>query len=189
MCSGTSKLPPVYEASLSRSSGEIRYSLPIFFDLSWPGEKLAALGPRPRVHLTRFHGVLGEDAVHGAQKTVKPPVEALHEAPSKVAETERIPSSIPKDVAQYSVGKFTVQVGSFANKVEAEKKSSELVDKGYRAFVIPAHVKGKSWFRVSVGLFATEKEAKECFDASYLSENRTSQFMLSVLLLKDPKSF
>ncbi len=73
----------------------------------------------------------------------------------------RRPTSLPKDVAQYSVGKYTVQVASFATEQEARQRANELKEKGYSAFFVPAQVKGKSWYRVSVGLFANENEAKE----------------------------
>lgn len=76
------------------------------------------------------------------------------------AET-RTPSSLPKDVAQYSVGKFTVQVASFGTETEAKERAENLKKSGYSAFYVPANVKGKTWYRVSVGLFATEKEAKD----------------------------
>lgn len=76
-----------------------------------------------------------------------------------VQKTNRIPSSLPKNVAQYTVGKFTVQVASFADEGEAQKIASDLKTKGYSAFYIPALVKGKTWFRVSVGQFSTQKEA------------------------------
>ena len=79
--------------------------------------------------------------------------------------TERVPSSLPKNVAQYTVGKFTVQVASYADEGEAQKLASDLKTKGYSAFYVPANVKGKTWFRVSVGQFATPKEA-----ASYRAE-------------------
>ncbi|MDG0815408.1 SPOR domain-containing protein [Bdellovibrio svalbardensis] len=77
----------------------------------------------------------------------------------------RVPSSLPKDVAAYTVGKFTVQVASYADEAEAQKFASDLKDKGYSAFYVPANIKGKTWFRVSVGQFATPKEA-----ASYRAE-------------------
>lgn len=73
----------------------------------------------------------------------------------------RIPSSIPKDINQYSVGKFTVQVGAYAKEEEAQKIAGDLKAKGFSAFYIPATVKGQTWFRVSVGLFATPKEAQD----------------------------
>jgi septal ring-binding cell division protein DamX len=77
----------------------------------------------------------------------------------------RIPSSLPQNVAQYSVGKFTVQVAAYADEAEAQKFASDLKTKGYSAFYVPANIKGKTWFRVSVGQFATSKEA-----ASYRTE-------------------
>lgn len=84
---------------------------------------------------------------------------AHHQDPTSEA-PDRNPSSIPKDVAQYSVGKFTVQVASFASRADAEKRAEELAEKGHKSFVVPAVVKGRSWFRVSLGLFASESEAK-----------------------------
>lgn len=79
----------------------------------------------------------------------------------KVEKDTRVPSSIPKDVGQYSAGKFTVQVGSYAKEEEAQKIAGDLKSKGFSAFYIPATVKGQTWFRVSVGLFATPKEAQD----------------------------
>lgn len=79
----------------------------------------------------------------------------------KVEKDNRVPSSIPKDVGQYSAGKFTVQVGSYAKEEEAQKIAGDLKSKGFSAFYIPATVKGQTWFRVSVGLFATPKEAQD----------------------------
>jgi DedD protein len=83
---------------------------------------------------------------------------------SKIVATEapkenRTPSSLPQDIAKYSVGKYTIQIASYATEDEAIKKSSSLKEKGYGAFYVPAEVKGKTRYRVNVGLFATEKEA------------------------------
>lgn len=86
------------------------------------------------------------------------PVESI----AKKAQKEtRIPSSLPKDVAQYSVGKFTVQIAAFGFEEEAKKRATELKNKGYSAFYVPATVNGKTWYRVNVGLFATQKEAQD----------------------------
>lgn len=82
------------------------------------------------------------------------PVVAAKERPKS-----RIPSSLPKEVAASTIGKFTVQIASYAEEKEAQKMAAELKEKGYSAFYVPAAVKGKTWFRVSVGLFATQKEA------------------------------
>lgn len=85
----------------------------------------------------------------------KPPEEEKHEAPAK----NRIPQSLPKEVAASSAGKFTVQVGSYPEEQEAQKISAELKDKGFSAFYVSANIKGKTYYRVSVGLFTTQKEA------------------------------
>lgn len=86
---------------------------------------------------------------------------SLEVAENKVKGTEnRVPSSLPKDVAQFAVGKFTVQVASYADEAEAQRMASDLKTKGYSAFYIPANIKGKTWYRVSVGQFATQKEAQ-----------------------------
>ena len=86
---------------------------------------------------------------------------SLEATDKKVAAKEdRLPSSLPKDVAQFAVGKFTVQVASYADEGEAQRMASDLKNKGYSAFYVPANIKGKTWFRVSVGQFATQKEAQ-----------------------------
>jgi DedD protein len=72
----------------------------------------------------------------------------------------RKPAAVPKNVAQYTQGKFTVQVASFASEDDARKRSNELQNKGFSAFYVPANVNGKTWYRVSVGQFSTETEAK-----------------------------
>lgn len=103
----------------------------------------------------------GEEEVSKPAKNLlagKAPTEnAVHKADSE----SRLPSSLPKDVAHYSVGKFTLQVAAFNSEDEAKKRAEDLKTKGYSAFYVPANVKGKTWYRVSVGLFATEKEAKD----------------------------
>ncbi len=89
----------------------------------------------------------------------KNPIATEHKATTATTKEARVPSSLPKDVAAYTVGKFTVQVASYADEAEAQKFASDLKDKGYSAFYVPANIKGKTWFRVSVGQFATPKEA------------------------------
>lgn len=76
----------------------------------------------------------------------------------KVAEKT---TTLPKEVAQSSVGKFTVQIASHPAENDAKKLAEELKKKGYAAFYVPANVKGQTYYRVSVGLFATQKEAQD----------------------------
>lgn len=109
----------------------------------------------------------------------KNPTVTEHKAPAAATKEARVPSSLPKDVAQYTVGKFTVQVASYADEAEAQKFASDLKDKGYSAFYVPATVKGKTWFRVSVGQFATPKEA-----ASYRTELLSKAKVSSAIVQK-----
>ncbi|MCB0386796.1 MAG: SPOR domain-containing protein, partial [Bdellovibrionales bacterium] len=75
--------------------------------------------------------------------------------PAKV----RTPTSVLPSVATSSVGKYTVQVASYATEDEAKAHASELKQKGWNAFYVPADVKGRTWFRVSIGLFTNQKSA------------------------------
>ncbi len=72
----------------------------------------------------------------------------------------RLPSSLPKDISQYALGKFTVQVASYNTKEEAEKRALKLKDQGYQTNVFPAKVADKMWYRVSFGLYGTNEEAQ-----------------------------
>lgn len=76
----------------------------------------------------------------------------------------RIPSSLPRNLASSPIGKYTVQVGSYPTEEEATKQTERLKKEGLSAFFVEAKVKAgdttKTWYRVSVGLFATKKEAE-----------------------------
>jgi len=91
----------------------------------------------------------------------KAPSAPIAQEEKKAEKETRVPSSVPKDVGQYSAGKFTVQVGAYAKEEEAQKIAGDLKAKGFSAFYIPATVKGQTWYRVSVGLFATPREAQD----------------------------
>jgi cell division septation protein DedD len=112
------------------------------------------------------HGVAVAPVAKTVMNEAQPlkPAERMAEGRSPVVAnppkaTSRIPSSLPKEAATSAVGKYTVQIASFASEKEAQKKAAELKDKGYSAFYVAAKIKGQSWFRVSVGLFTTQKEA------------------------------
>ncbi len=82
-------------------------------------------------------------------------------APAPDAKEERKPMSILPSVSAAAVGKYTVQVASYADENEAKNHAANLKGKGWNAFYIPADVQGKTWYRVSVGLFTTAKSATE----------------------------
>lgn len=80
-------------------------------------------------------------------------------APSANMPAPRKPSSMLPGFAQTAVGKFTVQIASYATEKEAEVHAKDLKDKGFSAFYIPADVNKQTWYRVSVGLFSNQKSA------------------------------
>lgn len=86
------------------------------------------------------------------------PAAKLREHNPPIAET-RVPTSLPKDVGQFQPAKFTVQVAAYTDEGEAKKLATDLKGQGYSAFYVPSLVKGKTYYRVSVGQFATQQEA------------------------------
>lgn len=55
---------------------------------------------------------------------------------------------------------YTVQVGSYRNKSNADTYAVQLREKGYEVHVVEALVKGNTYFRVWVGKYPTIEEAK-----------------------------
>lgn len=74
--------------------------------------------------------------------------------------SSRIPAALPKEVASSAIGKFTVQVASFPKEKEAQALSASLKEQGFSAFYVSAKVKNDTYYRVSIGLFTTSKEAE-----------------------------
>lgn len=111
---------------------------------------------------------------------------AAHEAPTpakhEAAEKRPLhaePPGAPKNLAAYPTAKFTVQVAAFSNEGDAQKKAGDLKKKGYSAFYTSALVNGQTWYRVSVGQFPSEQEAK-----SYRSEFMAKTKIESTIIQK-----
>lgn len=73
----------------------------------------------------------------------------------------RKPASLPKVGAPTSTAEYTVQVASYPDEAQAQTHAADLVKKGFPAYPIEATIKGKTWYRVSVGSFKTQKDATE----------------------------
>lgn len=104
--------------------------------------------------------------------------DATHETANKVAEgaapsdgkkEERKPASVLPSVASSAVGKYTVQVGAHLDENEAKNQAAALKAKGWTAFYLPAQVNGKTWYRVTVGLFNNYKAAQD-FRGQFMKE-------------------
>lgn len=93
----------------------------------------------------------------------------------------RKPNSVLPSVATSAIGKYTIQVASFASEEEAKSNAAELKEKGWNAFYVPADVKGKTWFRVSVGLFSDMKSATT-FRQKFLTETNISNAIVSKIV-------
>jgi cell division protein FtsN len=131
----------------------------------------AIAAPAPTAHQPASTGhAAPAPAAHGtpapaAHGEVLKPAARMAEGHSAVIEnppaaTSRIPAALPKEVASSAIGKFTVQVASYSTEKEAQNMSAELKAKGFSAFYVSAKIKGATWYRVSVGLFTTTKEAE-----------------------------
>ncbi|XGC80380.1 SPOR domain-containing protein [Bdellovibrio bacteriovorus] len=124
-----------------------------------PAAKTADAHKPAATHEAPAHADPHAEPSTAAKNMVEGKTPSSHAAPTAKSQP-RVPAALPKDVAQYAVGKFTVQVASYADEAEAQKMASGLKTQGYSAFYVPANINGKTWYRVSVGQFTTQKEAQ-----------------------------
>lgn len=133
------------------------------------------------------HGAKDDKAEKGKDATAEKKVDAVadkvanNEAASDGQPETRKPSSTLPGVASTSVGKFTVQVHSFATEDEAKAEASDLKSKGWNAFYIPAAVAGHTWYRVSIGLFNNQNSA-QAFRRDYLKESGTKTAIVTKIV-------
>lgn len=116
------------------------------------------------------------DATHAVAEKV-----AKGEAPTDGAKEERKPASTLPSVAASAVGKYTVQVASYAEEKEAKTHAADLKGKGWNAFYFPAAVQGRTWFRVSVGLFNNFKSATD-FRAQFMKDANTKSAIVQKII-------
>jgi outer membrane biosynthesis protein TonB len=122
-----------------------------------PIKKVAKATEEPSINLKKSKVNL--DEVHKtADRIVKNEVPTTETKAAEKSES-RVPSSLPKSVGTASGAGFTVQVASFPTEDEARKQVETLIRKGFPAFPIEATIGGKTWYRVSLGNFKTQKEA------------------------------
>lgn len=114
-------------------------------------------------------------ATHAPTPSEKSPTPTTATVPAPKA---RIPQSLPPAAGLQSPGKFTVQVSSFAGETEAKERAQELRTQGYNAFYVPAKIKGSTWYRVSIGLFQSENEAKT-LQETYLKSNASGKAFIA----------
>ena len=133
-----------------------------------------------------------EPEKHEKEKPAVKPAEAVHRLAEKLGdsthkiaervaegkaasdgevEKPKVKAGLPA-VETAAVGKYTVQVASFAEEKDAKARAGELKAKGYQSFYLAATVNGKVWYRVLLGMFPTVKAADE-YRAKLLKEGGT----------------
>ncbi|MFN7727585.1 MAG: SPOR domain-containing protein [Bdellovibrio sp.] len=150
-----------------------------------PAPKRTTQSVKPPAHGEAAHksGAIDPHAVpsKAADKVSKNENPSKWERPAgaKTAQ-DRIPTALPKEIAGSAIGKYTVQVASYPDEAEAQKMATDLKAKGFSSFYVSATVKNKksvaaekTWYRVSVGLFTTQKEA-EAYKQDLLSRSKVS---------------
>lgn len=74
--------------------------------------------------------------------------------------SERAASIIPTKPSTGTKQYFTIQIGSYRNRANAEKYAGEVKEKGFDTRIVDALVKGKIYYRVWVGRFSTIEQAR-----------------------------
>ena len=77
------------------------------------------------------------------------------------------PEPTPEPAAPVpSGGNFTIQLSSHPNKAEADARRSKYMSNGLTdVYIVSSDVKGKTWYRVRTGSFATKEGAQQLADA------------------------
>ena len=105
------------------------------------------------------------EEVEESRVPIEPPEPSLL-TPEKVVEVDP-PQAVPAEpsplpVEPVSVDQFTVQIAAFRTRLQAEELLAVLQNGGYVAHIVePDGTESASYFRVRLGHFATQEEARE----------------------------
>ena len=89
------------------------------------------------------------------EETTPPPSQV--EVPEGTSDAPPV-SSVPSP----SVKKYTIQLGSYRSRKDAESFAQGFIVRGYEAMIREVDIPSKgTWFRVSLGTFDTSKEAEQ----------------------------
>lgn len=102
-------------------------------------------------------------------------------APTADPRPTRRPDTVLPSIASSAIGKFTVQVASYPQEDEAKNHAANLKNQGWEAFYVPAEVQGRTWYRVSVGLFTSHKNANDFKDRLMKEANLSSAIVQKIV--------
>lgn len=116
---------------------------------------------------------IGEQAE--ALTAVTPETKDVKEISLAESETARDVASIPAktQVSVPSPIQYTVQVGAYPTADDANKMTTSLNARGYKANTTVAKTNGKTWYKVQVGLFDSLSEAQN-YKKELVDKNRLS---------------
>lgn len=96
-----------------------------------------------------------------AQKLPVPPENISDELPATEIRqaADPTPATLPIATIQPPTSGWAVQVSSFPDQTEAKQYITQLQNQGLMPYYVVAEIKGKIWYRVRIGGYATESLA------------------------------
>lgn len=123
-----------------------------------PVEPAASAPSEPGVN--RTEPAIAQRAEAGSAARVESPTPARREPARAAPEKTPAPSSVTSPAAAAPVTGWSIQVGSFASRDNAERLTGELKRAGYRSFVTEGTSGGRKLYRVRVGPEADRASAQ-----------------------------
>lgn len=130
-------------------------------------ESLPPAQPRPQV----------QEDIKSPESTQETPATAVPDTPVTQSQEQQQPPSgeqqaqpVPKPqppvqtAVPAGTGKFTIQVSSWPSRARAEVVVNRLTAQGLDAYIVEGVVKGRTWYRVRVGRYASAAEAQAAAD-------------------------
>ena len=109
------------------------------------------------------------------------PVRAAEKKTEKTALTQTTTKKIDRTnvESQEPAKNWRAQVNAYPDERSAKSIADRLKNKGYNAYVTEVQNQGKTWYRVSVGRYASRDEADKTLEALRNKENFSKAFVTS----------
>jgi cell division protein FtsN len=134
-----------------------------------PPLPIASVAPRPAAPLAPE-----ADAARPATERVQPETEsaaavsptATMDATSSSDEAETASEAAPRAIAAATAAPpragrgYNIQIGAVMDRIGADEMIAKLRDLGYQPYAVEMQIDGRTWYRVRVGPYASEEEAR-----------------------------
>ena len=134
---------------------------------------LASTGEKPKVAKTAERAARVEPQESRRAAARAKPRESKLEKPPEAA--KKIATAAPAEAKDQSPG-WRAQVNAFPDERSATEIVDRLKDKGYNAYVTEVENRGKIWYRVNVGRYASRDEADKMVERLRTTENFPKAF-------------